>query len=146
MTATEPSTDQRTMDDVVDRYCAAWNAHDIDAILAMQTDDMAFRLHLDGVDEVTGVDAIREQYAAFFHVMPDYKAETSRITVRGDLAVVEYTITATLAEPFPIGSFTGKAGHHAAFEAMDILRFTGDKVARKDVYVDAFAMRAGWDM
>ncbi|GAA4442751.1 ester cyclase [Actinokineospora soli] len=143
---TAAGVDQRTMEAVVDRYCAGWNAHDLDLLLAMQTDDMVFHLHLDGVGEVTGADALRDQYTAFFQVMPDYHAETSRITVRGDLAVVEYTITATLAAPFPIGRHTGKEGHRAAFEAMDILRFTGDKVARKDVYVDAFAMSDGWDM
>ncbi|MGX7827881.1 ester cyclase [Actinokineospora sp. 24-640] len=146
MTATESSADQRYMEEVVDRYCAAWNAHELETLLSMQTGDMVFHLHLEGSDEVAGAEAVREQYAAFFHVMPDYRAETARLTVRGDLAVVEYTITATLAEPFPIGRFTGKAGHRAAFEAMDVLRFSGDKVARKDVYVDAFAMRAGWDM
>lgn len=132
------------MDKTVERYCAAWNAHDVDALLSMQTDDMVFQLHLDGSGEVAGADALREQYAAFFQVMPDYRAEPTRTTVRGDLAVVEYTITATLAEPFPIGAFTGIPGRHARFEATDILRFTGDKVARKDVYADAFAMRAGW--
>lgn len=146
MTATDLSAAQRVMEEVVDRYCAAWNAHELDALLSMQTDDMVFHLHLEGVEEVAGAEAVREQYAAFFHVMPDYRAETTRITVRGDLAVVEYVITATLAEPFPVGGFTGKAGRRASFEAMDILRFSGDKVARKDVYVDAFAMRAGWDM
>lgn len=146
MTATDPSADQRHREEVVDRYCAAWNAHDLAALLSMQTDDMVFHLHLDGSDEVAGVEAVREQYAAFFHVMPDYRAETTRVAVRGDLAVVEYTITATLAEPFPIGRFTGQAGHRASFEAVDVLRFSGDKVARKDVYVDAFAMRAGWAM
>ncbi len=133
------------MEETVERYCAAWNAHDVDALLSMQTDDMVFHLHLDGSDEVVGADALRAQYEAFFEVMPDYRAEPTRTTVRGDLAVVEYTITATLAAPFPIGAFTGHPGRHARFAASDILRFTDGKVARKDVYVDAFAMRAGWE-
>ena len=128
----------------MDRYCAAWNAHDVDALLSMQTDDMVFHLHLEGSGEVVGAAALREQYTAFFQVMPDYRAEPTRTTVRGDLAVVEYTITATLAAPFPIGAFTGLPGRHARFEAADVLRFSGGKVARKDVYVDAFALRAGW--
>lgn len=134
------------MDSVVADYCAAWNAHDLPALLAMQTDDMVFHLHLDGVPEVTGPDAIAAQYAAFFEVMPDYGATPTRVAVRGDLAVVEYTISATLAADFPIGDRTGKAGRHADFAAVDVLRLVGDKVARKDVYVDAFAMAAAWGM
>lgn len=91
-----------------------------------------------------GAEAIREQYAAFFHAMPTTAPETARTAVRGDLAVVEYTVTATLAAPFPVGRCTGKAGHRDTFEAVDVLRFSGDKVARKDAFVDAFAMRTGW--
>ncbi|MGW5053737.1 nuclear transport factor 2 family protein [Actinokineospora sp. NPDC004072] len=131
---------------VVDRYCAAWNDHDLAALMAMQTDDMVFHLHLEGVAEVAGAEAVRAQFAAFFHVMPDYHADTIRIDVREGIAVVEYAITATLAEPFPLGRFTGRAGRRARFEAMDVLRFAAGKVARKDVYVDAFAMRSGWDL
>jgi ketosteroid isomerase-like protein len=143
---TEPSTDQRHMEEIVERYGAAWNAHDVDTLMSMQTDDMVFHLHLQDVDEVVGAEALREQFSAFFRMMPDYHAEITRTTVRGDLAVLEYTITATLAEPFPLGKVTGKAGRHASFESMDILRFSGDKVARKDTYLDGFAMRAGWDI
>ncbi|MFC5289581.1 nuclear transport factor 2 family protein [Actinokineospora guangxiensis] len=132
------------MEETVSRYCAAWNAHDVDALLSMQTDDMVFHLHLEGSGEVAGAEALRAQYAAFFQVMPDYRADPTRTTVRGDLAVVEYTIAATLAEPFPIGAFTGLPGRGARFEACDILRLACGKVARKDVYVDAFALRAGW--
>ncbi|UVS79179.1 nuclear transport factor 2 family protein [Actinokineospora sp. UTMC 2448] len=139
-------TDPTDVESTVTRYCAAWNAHDVDTLLSMQADDMVFHLHLDGAAEVRGTDALREQYAAFFQVMPDYHAEDPRIIVRGDLAVIEYTIAATLAADFPIGRYTGKASTHARFEAVDLLHLKADKITRKDVYVDAFAMRAGWDM
>ncbi len=143
---TEPDITQRDMEEIVARYGAAWNGHDVEALLSMQTDDMTFHLHLQGVDEVTGADNLRELFSFFFRAMPDYHAEINRTTVRGDLAVLEYEITATLAEPFPLGTRTGKPGRHAAFQSMDILRFSGPKVARKDTYVDAFAMRDGWDL
>lgn len=125
-------------------YGEAWNRHDVEALLAMQSDDMVFHLHVDGSEEVSGTDALRGLYSFFFDVMPDYTATLNRTTIREGLIVLEYTITATLAKPFPIGQETGvPTGTPMRFEAVDVLPCAGGQVLRKDTYVDGVAMRRG---
>lgn len=58
-------------DTLADDYGAAWNARDVDAILALQTDDMVFRLHIDGFDEVVGGEALLAVFSFCFDALPD---------------------------------------------------------------------------
>jgi uncharacterized protein (TIGR02246 family) len=138
------AVDLTAVRDLTDRYGAAWNAHDVDALLSMQSPDMAFHLHVEGFGEVRGAEALREQFAYFFTVMPDYAAGLTRTRVSPDLVVLEYVITATLAGPFPVGPETGvPTGTPMRFEAVDLLAHAGGVFTRKDTYVDGFAMRRG---
>ena len=40
--------DGSELQEFIDRYNAAWNAHDVDAIVAMHTDDSVFENHVTG--------------------------------------------------------------------------------------------------
>ena len=46
---TDPSKDsEQALRQAIDRYNAAWNAHDLDAIIAMHSPDMVFANHTAG--------------------------------------------------------------------------------------------------
>ena len=54
----------------IDRYNAAWNDHDIDAIVSMHTDDSVFENHVTG-DVNVGREAIGRAIGGIFSVFPD---------------------------------------------------------------------------
>lgn len=142
MSVASPSLEQTRS--LAASYAAAWNAHDVDALTSMQSDGMVFHLHLEGSEPTSGVEALRGLYGFFFAAMPDYRAEIKRERLAEGFFVWEYTISATLAQPFPIGEVAGKpTGQTARFDAVDVISCSDGKVETKDTYVDGFAMHRG---
>ncbi|MGQ0838956.1 ester cyclase [Actinokineospora sp.] len=138
------TTSEQQIGDLASAYGQAWNDHDVAAILALQSDDMVFHLHIEGFDAVQGSAALRELFGFFFTTMPDYRADITRTHVRDGLVVLEYDITATLAEPFPLGAEVGlPTGEPMTFAAVDVLQCAEGRFTRKDTYVDGFALRRG---
>ncbi|GLZ42365.1 nuclear transport factor 2 family protein [Actinokineospora sp. NBRC 105648] len=138
------ATTTRDTTELAAAYARAWNDHDLDAILSMQTDDMVFHLHVEGLTEVRGSAALREQFAFFFAALPDYRADMRRSHVREGLVVLEYDISATLALPFPVGDEVGQpTGRPMRLAAVDVLTCPVGAFSRKDTYVDGFALRRG---
>jgi hypothetical protein len=129
---------------VAEAYGAAWNAHDLDAITAMHAEGMAFQLHVQGFEEAATPEAVHGQFSAIFAAWPDLHFATVRLTVAPDLFVHEFTISGTLAAPWPVGDEVAQpSGRHIAFPGVDVIRCTQGKVLRKDTYLDAVALRAG---
>ena len=86
--------DGQELQDFIDRYNAAWNAHDVDAIVSMHTEDSVFENHVTG-DVNVGREAIGRAITGIFSVFPDLAFETRRAYVREDLVVQEWTATGT---------------------------------------------------
>jgi steroid delta-isomerase-like uncharacterized protein len=76
------------------RYNDAWNRHDVEAILAMHTDDSVFENHTSGGKGV-GKAEIRKIVEGIFATFPDLRFDGRRTYVRDDLVVQEWTATAT---------------------------------------------------
>ncbi len=137
-------TTQERSERLAEAYGAAWNARDVDAVLALQTEDMVFHLHLEGFDEVTAEAALRELFSFFFDALPDYRADIKRTIVRGDLIILEYALSATLAKPFLLGTETGvPTGALMRVAAVDVMSSVDGKISRKYTYVDGLALRRG---
>jgi steroid delta-isomerase-like uncharacterized protein len=123
-------------------YGDAWNGHDLDAIMAMHAPDSVFQLNLGGAPEVVGVEAIQEAFAAIFAAWPDIHFATDRLYAHGPLFVNEYTITATLAEPFSLGGLVAEpTGRPVAFRGVDVIPVADGLVRRKDTYLDLVAVQ-----
>lgn len=134
-------TDQ-TNRDIAQRYGEAWNRHDLEAILALQTTDIAFQLHSAGFEEVTG-EALVRQFAYFFDAWRDLYFHTVRLDVSGDLIVHEFEITGTLTKPFPLGEVAAQpTARELRFPGMDVIRVRDGLVCRKDTYLDALTLKA----
>jgi steroid delta-isomerase-like uncharacterized protein len=122
---------------VLARYNDAWNRHDVDAILAMHTDDSVFENHTSG-GKAEGKDAIGAMLRGIFAQFPDLHFSARRAYYRDDLAVVEWTATATFDRPMNRGgAMLAPNGRKLAWNGMDIIPMRGDKVLRKDVYADS---------
>ena len=122
---------------VIAAYGEAWNRHDIDAILAMHTQDSVFENHTSG-GKGAGKAAIREILNGVFSAFPDIHFEARRTYVRDGLVVQEWTASGTLAIPYSRGARTVQpTGRKISWNGVDVIPFVGELVARKDVYVDS---------
>ena len=73
----------------------------------------------------TGLARIKEDFAAYHKIFPDMKAKVHSIAVDGDYLFAYLTFTGTTSEPY-MGM---PAGHQMTMNAVDVIRFKGDKVA-----------------
>jgi len=71
----------------------------------------------------TGIDRIKEDFAAYHKIFPDMKAQVHSIAVSGDMLFAYLTFTGTTAEPYMGMS----AGQKTSMNSIDLIRFKGDK-------------------
>jgi ketosteroid isomerase-like protein len=106
---------------------AAFNAHDLDAIMALFADDAVLEMPR-GPDpwgrRYVGRAAVREGLKARFDGLPDvhYVADSSH-WVDGDMGISQWTVTGTT-----------KAGERIEARGCDFYSFRGDKVVKKDSF------------
>jgi steroid delta-isomerase-like uncharacterized protein len=109
----------------VHRFNDAFNRHDVDAVMALMTDDCVFdntRPPPDG-ERIVGQAAVRAFWAEFFRRSPDARFDTEEIFAAGDRCVVRWTYHWVK---------DGKPGH---VRGVDIFRMHDGKVAEKLSYV-----------
>ncbi|HEX2496954.1 MAG TPA: SgcJ/EcaC family oxidoreductase [Gaiellaceae bacterium] len=125
---------------LIDRYNAAWNAHDIETILELHTDDSVFENHTTG-DLNVGKEAIGGAIRGIFTVFPDLQFETRRRYVRDDLVVQEWTARGThLGKMNRAGMEVEPTGRSVEYRGMDVIPIENGLVARKDVYSDGITL------
>src|SRR3954464_333184 len=81
------------LEQAIDRYNAAWNDHDLDAIMSMHAPDMVFANHTAG--ESAQGDEVRGHIGSIFDTWPDIEFSARRLYVRDGLVVQEWTARAT---------------------------------------------------
>jgi steroid delta-isomerase-like uncharacterized protein len=124
----------------IDRYNAAWADHDVDAIVAMHTEDSVFENHTTG-DVSVGREAIGDAIRGIFTVFPDLTFETRRAYVRDDLVVQEWTARGThLGKMNRAGLEVEPTGRTVEYRGMDVIPIKDGLVARKDVYSDGVTL------
>jgi len=126
---TEPALDLKQ---ISERYFAAWEARDADAIAALHTEDTRFWTHL-GTESLSGRDAVRATFAELFERFPEYGFETYRVLYGPDFWVLDWALTFK-----PEGS-----EERARFDCLDVVNVAPDGlVARKDTFVDMVQLQA----
>ena len=123
--ASLPSSDAARLE-LLDRFAAAWNRHDLDALMSMMTDDCAFEASA-GPDangqRSEGAEAVRAAFAAVFEAFPDAHWGNARHVVAGDRGVSEWTFTGTHID-----------GRRVEVTGCDLFTFRGGKIAIKNSY------------
>jgi steroid delta-isomerase-like uncharacterized protein len=110
------------------RYNDAWNAHDLDAIVAMHAPDMVFENHTAG-ERVEG-DDVRAHIGRIFANWPDLSFSGRRLYARDGLVVSEWTASAT-----------DKEARGLEWDGVDIFPFEEGLILRKDVYSSSHRAR-----
>ena len=114
--------------DLAVRYGAAWAAHDLDAIMALHTEDTVFHLHGDA-EPAVGLAATREAFATAMAQWPDIRFERKRVHIGAAHFVSEYEMAA------------GQAGREIVCDGVDVFSVRDGLVARKDTYLDWAAVQ-----
>ena len=107
---------------LIERYNDAWNAQDLDTILAFHAPGMVFENHTAG-ERAKGGDAVRDHIGAIFANWPDLRFRGRRLYARDGLVVSEWTATATHAD-----------GRRLEWDGIDVFPFENGLILRKDVY------------
>jgi steroid delta-isomerase-like uncharacterized protein len=132
--------DGAELEEFIDRYNAAWNDHDVDAIVSMHTDDSVFENHTTG-DVNIGKVAIARAITGIFGVFPDLSFEARSQYIRDDLVVQEWTARGTHQGAMSRSGMTIEpTGRAVEYRGMDIIPIRNGLVARKDVYSDGVTL------
>jgi taurine dehydrogenase small subunit len=102
-------------------YDQAWNDHDVDTIVALHGPGMVFHNHTAG-ERVEG-EAVGPHIAQIFQNWPDLAFRGNALRVRDDIAVSEWTASATHSD-----------GRKLEWDGVDIFTLADGKILRKDVY------------
>jgi ketosteroid isomerase-like protein len=112
--------------ETLEAITAAFNAHDLDAIMEFFADDCSLDMPR-GPDpwgrRLSGKAAVREGLASRFAGLPDVHYGDGRHWVSGDLGVSEWLLTGTTPD-----------GRHVRVRGCDHWEFRGAQVVRKDSY------------
>jgi steroid delta-isomerase-like uncharacterized protein len=121
------------------RYNEAWNAHDLEAIMAMHAPDMVFANHTAG--EAAEGEAVRAHIGSIFETWPDIRFDGRRTYAREGLVVQEWTATATHANRMTRGDLVAEpTGRVITWDGVDVIPFEDGLVKRKDVYSDSVSI------
>jgi steroid delta-isomerase-like uncharacterized protein len=127
------------LEQTIGRYNDAWNAHDLDAIMAMHAPDMVFANHTAG--ESAEGEAVRDHIGAIFETWPDIAFSTRRMYVRDGLVVQEWTATATHSRTMRRGDLVAEpTGRRVRWGGLDVIPFEAGLIKRKDVYSDSVSI------
>src|SRR5213082_3684164 len=128
------------LQEFIDRYNDAWNKHDVDAIVAMHTEDSVFENHVTG-DVNVGREQIGVAIRGIFSVFPDLNFESRRQYIRDDLVVQEWTARGTHEGTMTRGGVEVEpTGKRVDYKGMDVIPIHDGLVARKDVYSDSITL------
>jgi steroid delta-isomerase-like uncharacterized protein len=107
-------------------FLDAFNAHDVDAIMAFFTEDCVFdmpRGPAPGGRRLTGKQEVRDGIASRFDGIPDVQYVDDRHWTCGDRGVSEWTIRGTQA-----------TGERIEVRGCDLFEFAGGRIRRKDSF------------
>ena len=127
------------LEETIGRYNDAWNAHDLDAIMAMHAPDMVFENHT-AHERAEGED-VRAHIGSIFETWPDIHFEGRRTYCRDGLVVQEWTATATHANEMRRGDLVAEpTGKKITWDGLDVIPFADGLITRKDVYSDSLSI------
>jgi ketosteroid isomerase-like protein len=109
----------------VERFNDAFNAHDVDAVMRVMTDDCVFESTTPPRGErYVGQAAVRAAWKDFFGSTPTAHFDAEDVIATGDRCVVQWRFT-----------WTNDDGSEGTVRGVDVIRVRDGKVAEKFAYV-----------
>lgn len=112
--------------ELLEAFSAAWNRHDVDALMSMMADDCVFYTVAGaGVmgNTFQGREQVRQGFEAAWTTLPDAAWNDSEHFVVGDRGVTETTFTGTNAD-----------GTRVEARMVDVFTFRDGKIAVKNAF------------
>jgi uncharacterized protein (TIGR02246 family) len=109
--------DAAAVRDLIERYNAAWNEQDVEAIDELHDPDIVFHNHT-ADERAEGAAVVREHIAQIFRNNPTLRFTTRSLNAGEDFAVCEWTASTGSKE----------------WDGVDVFPLRNGKIARKDVY------------
>jgi len=110
----------------LEAFSAAWNRHDIDALMGFMADDCVFQT-AGGPDACgarhVGLPAVRKAFAAAWETVKDAQWANGQHVVHGDFGVSQWTFKGTAAD-----------GSRIETDGVDLFTFRDGKIAVKNVF------------
>ncbi|MGH2958061.1 MAG: nuclear transport factor 2 family protein [Solirubrobacterales bacterium] len=116
------------LEQMIERYNEAWNAHDLDAIISMHAPDMVFENHTAG--ERAEGPAVRDHIGEIFKNWPDLRFEGVRTYAREGVVTQEWMAFATHS-----------SGRKLSWAGVDVIPTEAGLIKRKDVYSDSSSVQ-----
>jgi ketosteroid isomerase-like protein len=112
---------------VVERFNTTFNRHDVEAVMALSTEDTVVETTLPRPDgrRLVGQAAVRRYWERFFRDTPTARFEAEELLAVGDRCLVRWRFTWAADR-------RGRPGH---VRGIDVFRVRAGKVAEKLVYV-----------
>ena len=110
--------------DLIERYNAAWNAQDLDAIDELHDPDIVFENHT-ADERAEGAEAVREHIARIFSNNPTLRFTARSLHAGDDFAVCEWTASTGSKE----------------WDGIDVFPLRNGRILRKDVYSSSHRAR-----
>jgi steroid delta-isomerase-like uncharacterized protein len=127
------------LEEAIERYNAAWNAHDLDAIMSMHAPDMVFENHTAG--ESAQGEEVRDHIGRIFESWPDIQFEGRLSYFREGLVVQEWTATATHSRTMRRGDIVAEpTARRVEWKGLDVIPFEDGLIKRKTVYSDSVSI------
>jgi ketosteroid isomerase-like protein len=114
---------------LVQRYRAGWFAHDVDAIMAVVSDDIVFH-NVTARERVEGAAAFRAHVAAIHDRWPDLAFEEHALYLAADTGVAEWTARGTAPD-----------GRRLEWDGIDVINCRDGRITRNAVYSSGHAPR-----
>jgi hypothetical protein len=129
---TIPATTQ-DLPAIAKRYFAAWEARDVDAIVALHSPESQFQAHGRGA-AVQGHEALRREFAHVFELYPGFGFHERRLLFGSGHWVLDWTLT-----------FQRPGEDRQGVHCLDVIEVTsGGLVARKDTFFDFAELKAAF--
>lgn len=114
-----------SLSELFERYDDAWARHDLDAIVALHSDDSVFHLHAASAP-AAGRAAVRATFAAVLAQYPDLRFERREVRFGEEFIVFSYVMHT----------------RGVRLDAIDLFVVADGLVTRKDTYLDATVLPA----
>lgn len=110
----------------LEAFSAAWNRHDVDAIMSFMSDDCVFETpsgaEAFGTRHV-GSQAVRKAFAGLFEAMPDAQWSQGRYLVQGNIGLSQWRFTGT-----------GADGRRVDVDGVDVFTLKDGKIQAKKAF------------
>jgi steroid delta-isomerase-like uncharacterized protein len=90
---------ERGADELANAFVEAYNAHDVEKLIALYADDIS--ITTPDVTVLKGKEPHQRYYAAWFQSVPDVRAQIRMLVIEGDVFVLELLETGTYTKTLP---------------------------------------------